>query len=125
MDVVRRYRAPIRKIVRDLGETILKPEYHAAKLGRPLRPYEGACYVASQALYHLLGGTEQSTWKPVRLRHEGSMHWWLRGPEGQIVDLTAEQFLTPVPYEQGVGGGFLTKQPDRRAQMVLDALPQR
>lgn len=76
------------------------------------------CYVASEALYHLLGGKAAGI-TPMRIRHEGSSHWYLRTPEG-YVDPTADQFETPVPYDQGVGCGFLTRAPSLRARIVLE-----
>jgi hypothetical protein len=81
--------------------------------------FTGHCYVASEAFYHL-AGSGAAGWKPVRLAHEGSTHWWLRDSRGQIVDLTSEQFSSPVPYERGVGGGFLTREPSRRAQILIE-----
>ena len=53
------------------------------------------------------------------LRHEGSPHWWLVGPDNKVIDLTAEQFTAPVPYEQGRAIGFLTREPSRRAATVI------
>lgn len=98
----------------NLPEDLLKPEYRGAA-----RPFTGHCYVASEAYYHMNGGSEAGL-KAVRLRHEGSTHWWIEDSEGNRTDLTAEQFLTPVPYEKGVGAGFLTKAPSKRAQTVID-----
>lgn len=115
----------IRDVINERGESLLKPAYRAVNLGRQPRPYEGHCYAASEALYHLLGGTAQKDWKAMRITHEGGTHWWLRGPGNKDVDLTKEQFLTPVPYENGVGTGFLTAQPSKRAQVILDALKKK
>jgi hypothetical protein len=95
---------------------LLRPEYLESDM-----PLAGHCYVASEALYHLVGGRDNG-WKPMVIRHEGSTHWWLQGPDGQIFDLTSEQFRSPVPYEQGRGTGFLTREPSKRARVVLDAL---
>jgi len=81
--------------------------------------FAGHCYVASEAFFHLAGG-KAAGWKPMNLRHEDSPHWWLLDAEGRIVDLTAEQFKTPVPYAAGVGKGFLTREPSRRAQVIID-----
>ena len=82
----------------------------------------GHCYVASEALYHLLGGKE-SGYVPQNIQHEGAPHWYLKhGKTGEILDPTAGQFQVPVPYEKGVGKGFLTKQPSKRAQLVIDAV---
>lgn len=78
----------------------------------------GHCYVASEAYFHLKGGKEAG-YKPMRIRHEGSPHWFVANPDGTYTDLTADQFRTPVPYEQGVGCGFLTREPSARARTVM------
>ena len=79
----------------------------------------GNCYVTSEALYHLLGG-KAAWWKPMRVRHEGDMHWFLRNVlTGQILDATAVQFKTKPPYDKAVGCGFLTKKPSKRAASMM------
>lgn len=79
-------------------------------------PIAGHCYVVSEALYHL----EQGRYKGCSVKHEGHTHWYLTDREtGAIVDLTAGQFETPVPYDRGRGRGFLTKQPSKRTQEVI------
>jgi len=88
--------------------------------GLLLPGFNGHCYVASEALYHMLGGKDAG-FKPMNLKHEGAQHWWLVGPDGEVIDATADQFKTPVPYDQGRGRGFLTKQPSKRAQKLIDA----
>lgn len=82
-------------------------------------PVAGHCYVASEAAYHMLGG-RAAGWTPASLRHEGATHWFLRHQDGSILDLTAGQFGSVPPYASGVGRGFLTAQPSRRAQVVID-----
>ena len=99
-----------------LTEDLLKPEYRGAS-----RPFTGHCYVASEAYYHLSGGKDSGLKSKV-LRHEGSTHWWLENPQGQVTDLTAEQFETPVPYEQGRGTGFLTLRPSKRGQTAIERI---
>lgn len=84
----------------------------------------GHCYVACEAIYHTLGGKDAG-WTPQTIRHEGGPHWFLRHEDGTVVDPTADQFRTPVPYDEGRGCGFLTKQPSARAQKVLDRLEGR
>jgi ribosomal protein S18 acetylase RimI-like enzyme len=81
--------------------------------------YAGHCYVASEALYHMLGGAAGG-WKPMHVKHEGAPHWYLQNDSGEVIDPTAEQFKTAVPYSKGKGKGFLTKQPSKRAQIVMD-----
>lgn len=84
-------------------------------------PMAGHCYVASEVLYHGLGGKEAG-WTPQTIQHEGGPHWYLKNASGVIIDPTADQFETPVPYEQGRGCGFLTKLPSARSQVVIDRL---
>jgi 8-oxo-dGTP pyrophosphatase MutT (NUDIX family) len=80
----------------------------------------GHCYVASEALYHMLGG-KATGWKPMFINHEGGPHWFIQHEAtGQVLDPTAAQFETSVPYRQAVGKGFLTAQPSKRAQIVID-----
>lgn len=74
----------------------------------------GHCYVASEVLYHALGGKAAGC-TPMFIRHEGEPHWFVRTPTGDV-DVTAEQFATPVPYQQATAKGFLTAQPSRRAR---------
>lgn len=86
----------------------------------------GHCYVASEALYHLLGGTE-SGWTPMSFQmDDGVVHWWLVHPEHGILDPTVGQFLYDFEYYiQGRGRGFLTKNPSRRAQEVMRRVKER
>lgn len=81
----------------------------------------GHCYVASEVLYHELGG-KAAGWTPQTIQHEGGPHWYLKHQNGTIVDPTADQFETPVPYDEGRGCGFLTRQPSARAKTVLGRL---
>lgn len=100
----------IEQIKAALTPDLLKPEYRGSD-----NPMRGHCYVASEAYWHLSG----KVGKPMRIRHEGSSHWFIK--EGDtIIDITASQFETPVPYENGIGCGFLTKNPSKRAQTVID-----
>lgn len=84
-------------------------------------PLAGHCYVASEVLYHLMGGKNAGL-IPQFIRHEGQPHWFLKGKSGIIIDFTAEQFSTPVPYAESRGCGFLTKEPSGRARIVLDRM---
>ena len=81
----------------------------------------GHCYVACEALYHRWGGREAG-WTPQSIRHEGAPHWYLRHAEHGVVDPTAGQFRTAVPYSKGTGRGFLTRQPSKRARALMTRL---
>lgn len=99
-----------------LSEELRKKDYR----DHP-NPVAGHCYVASEVLFHKVGG-KAAGWTPQTVRHEGGSHWFLKNQNGDIVDPTADQFETPVPYDQARGCGFLTKQPSKRAQVVLNRL---
>ena len=86
----------------------------------------GHCAVATEALYHLLGG-KRAGYVPVSIRHHGEVHWWLRTPTGEVIDLTASQFDDRVPYERGRGRGFQTPGgvPSKRARVVMERALER
>src|SRR5581483_10696597 len=59
----------------------------------------GFCYIASEALYHMLGGTK-SGMKPMCAPYaKGKTHWWLE-KNGNVYDPTADQYVQP-PYHLG------------------------
>lgn len=78
----------------------------------------GHCYVASEAVYHLMGGKEAG-FKGVTLNFQGYPHWWIVDQFGQVLDPTADQYDVVVPYGKGKGCGFLTRQPSKRAAIVI------
>lgn len=100
-----------------LTPDLLAPPYRA-RVEAGANPMTGHCYVASEAYFHLAGGREAGL-KPMSIQHEGGPHWWIRTAAGMDIDLTAEQFSTPVPYADGHGKGFLTRQPSKRAAEVM------
>jgi hypothetical protein len=73
------------------------------------------CYPAAEVVYHANGGRKAGL-TPMQQRHQGRSHWWVRGPGGEVWDPASAQFSRPVPYDQGVGKGFLTKRPSKRAK---------
>ncbi len=83
----------------------------------------GHCYVASEAYYHLAGGAAAGL-RVFFIRHEGFSHWFLRNAEG-VIDLTADQFRTPVPYEKARRQAFLTSVPSKRAKILMARVSQR
>lgn len=100
-------------VVSVLTDELRRPPWR----GSP-NPVAGHCYVASEALWHLLGGSD-SVWRPYGMSHEDASHWWLQHDDGTILDATADQFSTPVPYRQGRRRAFLTQTPSHRAKVVL------
>lgn len=103
--------AAIALIHENLTDDLRKPEYQ----GHP-NPLYGHCYVAAETLYHLLNDHDV---KPCRVEHEGTTHWYLRRRD-EIIDPTASQFESPVPYDQGRATSFLTqKRPSQRSRELL------
>lgn len=81
----------------------------------------GNCYVTSEALYHLLGGS-RAGWYVMHMRHEGDSHWFLRHASGTILDATAHQFKRKPNYAEAKGKGFLTRKPSKRAKALMKVL---
>lgn len=98
--------------------SVLTDDLRNAPYKGSCNPMSGHCYVASEALYHAMGGKAAGL-KPMYVKHEGSPHWFLKTKDGKIIDPTADQFKTPVPYHEAKGKGFLTKEPSKRARVVL------
>jgi len=107
------YKRLINKVLKALSDDLRQSKY------RGNNDLSGYCYVTSEALYHMLGG-KRAGWKPMFVRHEGKPHWFLLHENGCILDITAEQFNTPVPVYSAKGKGFLTKLPSKRAQILIE-----
>jgi hypothetical protein len=106
-----------RAIVAELSPDLLAPRYKRVKNANK---FTGHCYVASEALFHFLGGSASGL-VPQVLRHEGGTHWYLKETaKSRIRDLTAAQFKTTPPYAQGRGCGFLTRKPSKRCALLMD-----
>ena len=81
-------------------------------------PYEGMCYCASVCMKKL-AGRDVILWKT--RDHNNQFHWWCETKEGEVIDITAEQYTInnlPVPStgrasrvkEQGRIMGFKSYQ---------------
>jgi hypothetical protein len=120
----------IQKILKHLSPDLLHPTFVGSS-----SPVGGHCYIASEAAYYLFAKDEG--YKPYFLYHEGSPHWFLAGgycttecyearpiwslANGQnILDLTAAQFHTLPDYSKAVRKGFMTKQPSKRAKILME-----
>jgi hypothetical protein len=105
-----------------LTPDLLTPQYR--KDWTPAHPTYGHCYAAAEACWYLLGGKDAG-WKPMVFNDGTITHWWLQHTSGEICDPTADQYLRwghdcIPPHDEGRGCGFLTRQPSRRAQVILD-----
>jgi hypothetical protein len=107
-------------------QQVLTPDLLVGRWKKQTHPLEGHCYIATEALYHLL--SDKENWKPMCASYtdeEGkATHWWLVNRNtGRILDPTKEQYLPDEPpYHLGWGTGFLTKKPSKRAQVIIDKL---
>lgn len=102
-----------KRIIDNLSDDLLKPEY--LKVTDKNR-FTGHCYVASETYYHL-SPLKHSVY---HIKHEGTTHWFLRDENNNVVDLTAEQFKSAVPYQDGKRGFFLTSEPSQRSQKLIE-----
>ncbi len=105
-----------------LSADLLKPKYRTGNLAG--NSAYGHCYAASEACFYLLGG-RSSPWRPRHGRDpNGIVHWWLVNiGSGDILDPTADQYKAVdagPPYNVARSGGFLTKEPSRRAVEIMD-----
>ena len=107
------------QIIANLDDSLLKPEY----IGKGHKLH-GHCYVAAEAYYHLWGKVDG--YFPVRAKDgHGVTHWWLQHKDGTIVDPTSAQYRMVgevPPYNKGIKGGFLTKEPSKRTQILMDRI---
>lgn len=111
--------ADFRKLIVDnLTDDLLAPKYRRIKQSTTTSNTFGHCYVASEAAYYLLGGREEG-WKPMHMKHLGASHWFLLHESGKVLDVTADQFQSPLDYSKARGTGFLTKEPSKRAKKLM------
>ena len=114
--------ALIRRIQAKLTPDLLAPEYDWPTGRRLADRVRGHCYVASEALFHMLGGLD-SGWYSCQGRVEGVSHWWLENERGDVLDPTGAQFERVPDYLMaGQPRGFLTRQPSARAFELLRRL---
>ena len=106
-----------KRIQKLLTPDLLKQPYKWMVESGMAHPLTGYCYIASEAIYHILGGQKVGL-TPCCIKHKGINHWYLKR-NNKIIDPTAEQFNDDVPYHLGRGRGFLTKQPSKRAQIII------
>jgi len=105
-------------LVDALTDDLRQPKYR----GNP-DPLAGHCYIVAEALYHRALALGYPA-KAYFIRHEGEPHWFVRVTHPDLgeytFDPTQGQFATPVPHEQAKGKGFLTKQPSKRARILME-----
>jgi hypothetical protein len=102
-----------------LTPDLLKASYRA-KQQAGAHHMTGHCFVAAEALYHLMGG-KGSGFIPHVGHVDSGTHWWVVGPDGGIWDPTFDQFDHPVDYASGRGTGFGVPGggPSKRTQELM------
>lgn len=100
-------RPVIQQIKANLTPDLLTPYWRNKAVG----PMDGHCYVATECFYYLYG--KDNGWKPYCYRDlNGDTHWWLE-KDGEILDITAEQF--PDGYDYSIGKKqFFVRYPSKR-----------
>lgn len=114
----------VRKAMRAYGAKCLTPKYRKQKQTDDHYSF-GLCYVASEAVMHLAREFNDLNLKPCVGRVADNTHWWLeKSDTGERIDPTKSQFkdmaLREKFYAVGRGSGFLTKQPSKRSQILID-----
>jgi len=105
-----------------LTADLIQPRYRAGA-----GQFDGYCYCASEAYFHLAGGREAGL-QPMQLEWRDTSHWWLVNRNGRVIDLT----LGPgegsgrFPYERGNRKAFRwTKDgPSKRARTIIERVRQ-
>ena len=104
--------------LRQMGRKYVKPRYRDE--WTPERPTTGYCYVVAEVIYHYLAPKGS---KPYCMKFgDDDTHWFIRDPHGNVIDLTSDQFDTPIDYETGKPRHFLTKYLSKRARILAELL---
>lgn len=84
------------------------------------RPTTGYCYIVAEVVYHYLAPKGS---KPYVMKTGiDETHWFIKRADGNIIDLTADQFDEPVDYTKGKPQNFLTKEISNRGRILADLL---
>ena len=106
----------IKKVLDNLQLEDLKKEYRKKHEDEEnCSSLYGHCFVATEVLWELLKEKNINEFLPHYIYHEECGHWFLKHRQnGDIIDVTAGQFKTPVPYH---------KRGRRSSMMRLDEVP--
>jgi len=111
-------RARLHDALRVMGAKHLKANYS----GRwtPEQPTTGYCYVVAEVIYHYLA---PDGYRPHVMKTGGDdTHWFLRGPDGEVIDLTDDQFDERLDYSEGKPQNFMTREVSQRGRILADLL---
>ena len=106
--------------LRQMGKKHVKPQYRDQ--WTPERPTTGYCYPVAEVVYHYLAPKGSKPY--VMETGPNEKHWFIKGPDGNIIDPTADQFDEDerVDYEAGKPQNLRTSQISKRGKMLAELL---
>ena len=119
--------AAVKKTLENLKIDDLQSSYKKMHETEDINFLTGHCFVATEVLWELLKEQNEYDYVPNHIQHEGVSHWYLKSKlNGDIIDVTAGQFKTPVPYhhKKGKASGMMRMPdiPTKRTIKVLDRI---
>ena len=91
----------IKKVLDNLQLEDLKKKYRKEHEEEKCNELYGHCFVATEVLWELFKKENIDEFYPHYVFHEDCGHWFLKHRQnGDIIDVTAGQFKTPVPYHK-------------------------
>ncbi len=114
-----------RKVVRAVI-SVLTPDLKHPNWQDGVRGPNGHCYHASEAVYHLLGGSA-SGYVPHYEDRGGATHWYLVHQSGRVLDVTDGDWEGEDSEHAGFGEPkpFYTAWPSKRAAEVIRRVKSR
>lgn len=104
--------------LRQMGKECLKPQYRDE--WTPEHPTTGYCYVVAEVIYHYCAPKGSRTYR-IDLGN-GDSHYFLRDPQGNVIDLTSDQFDALPDYDKGKPRPFMTSHLSKRAKKLAELL---
>jgi len=110
-------KAQLHSALREMGPLQLKEKYRSQ--WSPEKPTSGYCYIVSEVIYHHFAPEGTKSYR-LELIHDS--HWFLKYPNGEIIDLTADQNLEDYKYDSAIEKPFITKKISRRGKLLAKKL---
>ena len=104
--------------LRKMGSENVKEQYR--RDWSPERPTTGFCYVVAEVVFHYCAPNGSQSYRMET--GPTTSHWFIKTPDGTIIDLTADQFDKALDYTKGVATQFRTQHPSKRAQILAELL---
>ena len=121
--------AAVKKTLENLETDDLQSSYKKMHETEDINFLTGHCFVATEVLWELLKEQNINDYMPNHIQHEEVSHWYLRHKmNGDIIDVTAGQFKTPVPYHREGKASGMMRMPDiptKRTIKVLDRIKKK